>query len=100
MKTNIQFVHTTSSVVLEKMVLGRLAGLERKFHWIIRANVLLRKEESMGCNMWCKTELSVPGENIFLETCEENFELAIVECFDKADRQLRRHKRRLHRSLN
>lgn len=101
MKSKIQFVHTSPNDKLEKMVKTYLMRVEKKYDWIIRASAILsRGEPSLTRNRCCKIELSVPGENIFEESCEESFERAIVESFEKLNRQLHWHKRKLYRSVD
>ena len=62
MKTNIQFVHSETSLSAEQLVQKKLDKLENKYDWIIGADVLFKEEnDTNGKGKICAIELHRPG---------------------------------------
>ena len=97
MDINFQYDEVKASDRLEIMTAKKLHKLLDKFDFVIRADVLFKKENtaSPDTGMICKIRLSVPGPLLFSEASHGNFEAAIAEAISDMDRQLRKRKQKL-----
>ena len=99
MDINFEYDEVTSSSRLEEMAAKRLLKLADKYDFIIRADVLLKKENTSEpeTGMICQMRLSVPGPRLFAEASHGNFEASIAETADDLERQLRRKKEKMNK---
>ena len=97
MDINFQYDEVRASDRLEIMAGSKLEKLLDKYDFIIRADVLFKKENtaSPDTGMICKIRLSVPGPLLFAEASHGSFEAAIAEAVGDVQRQLRRRKEKM-----
>lgn len=93
MKTNIQFVHSETSISAEQLVLKKLEKLENKYDWIISADVIFKEENvTNGRGKICTIELQIPGPRIHASSNEDSFEAAAAETVNDIQKQLVKRK--------
>ena len=93
MTYHIQFVQMKSSEALEKLVIEKLDALEKKFNWLIHAEVLLKQEKDpVGKGKICTVNLSLPGPKIHASSNEETFPASIKETIRDLKVQLKKRK--------
>ncbi len=93
MEAIFQFVQLTKSERLQDFTHEKLSKLEKKYDWVLRAEVYLKKQDGMEPKGFiCNIKLSVPGPQIFAESNEESFEAAIAETVSDLERQLSKRK--------
>lgn len=93
MTYHIQFVQMKSSEALEQMVSEKLDGLEKKFTFIIHAEVILKQEKDpSGKGKICTVNLSAPGPKIHASSNEESFPASIAETMRDLETLLRKRK--------
>ncbi len=93
MKTNIQFVHSETSLSAEQLVQKKLDKLENKYDWIIGADVLFKEEnDTNGKGKICAIELNLPGPRIHASSNEDSFEAAAAETVNDLQKQLVKRK--------
>ncbi|NYJ26814.1 HPF/RaiA family ribosome-associated protein [Flagellimonas sp.] len=67
----------------------KLEGLEQKYSWLIKANVLFKTEnDKTGEGKICEIELSAPGPRIFAKSNTDDFEKSMSKTIDDLKRQL------------
>lgn len=67
----------------------KLDGLETKYSWLIKANVLFKQEnDRTGEGKVCEIELSAPGPRIFAKSNTDDFEKSMAETVEDLRRQL------------
>ena len=93
MKTEIHFVNAVKNEALEILVNEKLDQLESKYDWVVSAYVFLKTNNSSdGKNYECEIRLSVPGPQLFVHTCETNFNKAILEAVQELTMVLKKKK--------
>ena len=93
MTYDIQFVQMKSSAALEQMVIEKLDTLEKKFNWLIHAEVFLKQErDPSGKGKICTMNLSLPGPKIHASSNEESFPASIKETIRDLNVQLKKRK--------
>lgn len=97
MDINFEYDEVKASARLEELAAKRLDKLADKYDFIIRADVLFKKENTSEPEkgMICTMRLSVPGPRLFAEASHGNFEASIAEAADDLERQLRRKKEKM-----
>ena len=101
MNINFEYDHVKASDRLEIMVGKKLEKLEDKYDFIIRADVFFKKENTteQDTGKICNIRLSLPGPRLFAEANLASYEAAIAESISDLERQLRRRKEKMKRSL-
>lgn len=93
MTITFQYVKIKESESLDKLTREKLATLEKKFPWLIRAQVYFKQENTSDPrHRTCEIELSAPGPRIFATSTEVHFEEAMRETVSDLERQLRKRK--------
>jgi putative sigma-54 modulation protein len=96
MKTEIRYVEALKNDSLEEQLNDKLQGLERKYDWIIDAQVFFKTEKHPNEeNFVCEIKLSVPGQTIFSSSNEINFNKAINSTIQQLGGQLERMKAKM-----
>lgn len=93
MKTDIQFVNMPTSESMEAYTLKKLERLNKKFDWIIKADIFFKREnypKTLG--RICEMELSLSGPRVFASSNERNFELAVKNTISDLEKQLEKRK--------
>lgn len=91
MTTTFQYVKLTESESLDAITRSRLAKLEKKYPWIIKAKVFFTLENTTDPErQTCKIELNGPGPKNFASSTDVHFETAMKETVSDLDRQLRK----------
>ena len=82
-----------TSEAMNIYVTKRLEKLNKKFDWIISADVHFERiQDPKGKGRICKMELSVPGPRIFASSNEKNYELAVKQTISDLQGQLKKRK--------
>lgn len=98
MTANIQYIHMPTSETLNNFVDADLKKLNHKYPFLIRANVIFKKEnDPTKKGSVCEIELSAPGPRVFAKSSEENFEKAVVNTINDLDKQLRKRKEKINK---
>ncbi len=93
MEINVQFVKMRSGEVMDAFVRKKLNKLEKRYDWIIKADVFYKLEKDpKKKGKICDIQLSVPGPRIFATSNEETFELATDNSIRDLDKQLKKRK--------
>ncbi|WP_299148562.1 ribosome-associated translation inhibitor RaiA [uncultured Dokdonia sp.] len=93
MDVQIAYVKIDSSEALTTYIEDKLVKLFKRYDWLIKANVFIKKETGQTHhNAICEIELSVPGPTIFAQSQEKNFEMAVKETISDLDVQLKKRK--------
>jgi putative sigma-54 modulation protein len=97
MDINFQYDEVKASDRLEIMAAKKLDKLQDKYDFIIRADVLFKKENTSSpkTGMICKIRLSAPGPQLFAEASHGSFEASIAETVSDLERQLRKRKEKM-----
>ncbi len=97
MDINFQYDEVKASDRLEIMAAKKLQKLVDKYDFIIRADVLFKKENTSSpeTGMICKIMLSAPGPRLFAEASHGAFEASIAEAVGDLERQLRKRKEKM-----
>jgi putative sigma-54 modulation protein len=98
MNLTISGHHLEVSPALREYVVNKLDRVTRHFDQVVDVNVLLTVEKQKEKERRQKAEvtLHVKGRDIFVEHASEDLYAAIDTLMDKLDRQVMRHKDRLH----
>ena len=101
MNINFEYDHVKASERLEIMAGRKLEKLEDKYDFIIRADVFFKSENTseQDTGKICSIRLSMPGPRLFAETSSVGYEAAIASTVEDLERQLRRRKEKMKRSL-
>jgi putative sigma-54 modulation protein len=87
------YVDIDRSDSLEEFLKDELNSLSKKYDFIHRADVFLRKDNrSDGLNSLCEIRLSAPGPRLYADTNAEDFRSATKETIRDLVDQLRRRK--------
>ncbi|MDP4284310.1 MAG: ribosome-associated translation inhibitor RaiA [Bacteroidota bacterium] len=93
MNINLHFVQTRTYPRIASLVYKKLENLEKKFNWIINAEVFFQEEKNTyGKGKICEIRLSVPGSVIYASSDEASFEAAVAETAYNLERKLKSHK--------
>lgn len=93
MKINIQYVHMATSEAMNAYVTEKLESLQKKFDWIIKAEVHFEVEHNdKAKGKICKIELSAPGPRLFAISNEDNYENAVKQTIKDLEIQLKKRK--------
>lgn len=93
MEVIVQFVKMPTSETMETFVNERLEKLEKKYDWIIKADVFYKLEnDPTGKGKICDIRLSVPGPRIFATSDEKSWEAATDETIRDIEKQLKKRK--------
>jgi putative sigma-54 modulation protein len=92
MNLQIHGNHIEVTPALRDYVAGKLARIERHFDQVIDASVQLTVEK---VHQRAEITLRLRGNNIHVESVEEDMYAAIDTLVDKLDRQVLRHKDRI-----
>ena len=98
MEINFQYDEVKASDRLELLTSAKLQKLIDKFDFVIRAEVLFKKENTSSpeTGRICKIRLSVPGPFLFSEASRGSYEAAIAEAVDDIERQLQKRKTKMN----
>ena len=92
----IKSVDFKAKDTLQFFIREKVGKLFNQSNRIIRANVLLRKEQKNNReNKLCEIRLEVPGNDHFVRLKTEVFEKSILEAVEKLQKMLRRNKNRI-----
>ncbi|WP_242086267.1 ribosome hibernation-promoting factor, HPF/YfiA family [Aestuariivivens sediminis] len=93
MTINIQYVHMLTSEAMNAYVTKQLNKLNKKYDWLINAEVCFEIEHNADQNgKICKIELSAPGPRIFATSNESTFENAVKKTIKDLEIQLKKRK--------
>ncbi|MDY7396561.1 HPF/RaiA family ribosome-associated protein [Aureibaculum sp. 2210JD6-5] len=93
MEVIVQFVKMPTSETMETFVKERLEKLEKKYDWIIKADVSYKLEnDPTGKGKICDIRLSIPGPRIFATSDEKSWEAATDETIRDLEIQLKKRK--------
>ena len=89
MEVHVQYQKMKTSESLTELLMKKLEGLEKKYSWLIKANVLFKQEnDRTGEGKVCEIEMSAPGPRIFAKSNTDDFEKSMAETIDDLRRQL------------
>ena len=89
MEVHVQYQKMMTSDSLVEILMKKLEGLEQKYSWLIKANVLFKTEnDKTGEGKICEIELSAPGPRIFAKSNTDDFEKSMSKTIDDLKRQL------------
>jgi len=89
MEVHVQYQKMMTSESLTELLMKKLEGLETKYSWLIKANVLFKSENnSSGAGKICEIELSAPGPRIFAKSDTDDFEKSMSKTIEDLGRQL------------
>ena len=72
MEVHVQYQKMMTSESLTQLLMKKLEGLETKYSWLIKANVLFKTEnDKSGEGKVCEIELSAPGPRIFAKSSSD-----------------------------
>ncbi len=93
MMTEIQFVKIATSDTLTQYIQDKIAPLEAKYPWLIKAQVFIKKiNDPKGNTCVCEIEMSLPGPRIFASSTEGNYETAVKNTLSDIEKQLKKRK--------
>ncbi len=98
MKFNIQTPHIQKlNEITQKAVQEKFERLEKQYDRIERCNILLKKEKNAKRdNYLVEATLVVPGNDLFAKELADSFEIAAESVCQDLERQLKKHKAKLH----
>ncbi len=89
MEIYVQYQKMKTSESLTELLNKKLEGLEKKYSWLIKANVIFKMEnDKSGEGKVCEIELSAPGPRIFAKSSTDDFEKSMAETVEELRRQL------------
>ena len=93
MEVIVQFVKMPTSETMEAFVIKRLEKLEKKYDWIIKADVFYKLEnDPSGKGKICDIRLSLPGPRIHATSDEKSWEAATDKTIKDLEIQLKKRK--------
>lgn len=93
MKITIQFIKMKPSESMSSYVTKKLQKIAKKYHWIIRTDVLFKSENDPSSKGHiCEMEVSLPGPKLFATSNEKNYEMAVKETISDLEKQLKKRK--------
>lgn len=89
MEIQVQYQKMKSSEAMTELLTKKLDALQRKYEWLIRANVIFKIENDVkGEDKVCEIELSAPGPRMFAKSKSDDFEKSMAESVDDLKIQL------------
>ncbi|MCR9265220.1 MAG: HPF/RaiA family ribosome-associated protein [Flavobacteriaceae bacterium] len=89
MEVQVQYLKMQTSESLTEILMKKLDGLEKKYNWLIKANVLFKMEnDKAGEGKICEIEMSAPGPRLFAKAKTDDFEKSLAETIEELQRQL------------
>ena len=89
MEVHVQYQKMKTSEALTELLMKKLERLEKKYSWLIKANVLFKQEnDKAGEGKVCEIELSAPGPRIFAKSDTDDFEKSMAKTVEDLRRQL------------
>ncbi len=89
MEVHVQYQKMKTSESLTELLMKKMEGLEKKYSWLIKANVLFKQEnDKTGEGKVCEIELSAPGPRIFAKSNTDDFEKSMAQTVEDLRRQL------------
>ena len=99
MNVQTRAIHFSADQKLVLLIQKKLAKLEQYFDQILRANVVLKLENSGKIkDKIMEVRLQVPGTLLIAKETRKTFEAAIDELVENLRRQLMKHKARIRRT--
>lgn len=97
MDINFEYHGVKASNRLEILAAEKLEKLLNKYHFVIRADVFFKTENTSEADtgMICKMRLSTPGPRLFAEASNATFEISIAEAVSDLERQLIKRKAKM-----
>lgn len=96
MKTDIRYIDAVQNDSLEQQLQEKLDGLERKYDWIIDAQIFFKTEKHPNEeNYVCEIKLTVPGTQIYASANEVNLNKAVNTSTQQLSVQLEKLKSKL-----
>lgn len=97
MNINFEYHGVKASNRLEILAAEKLDKLLNKYHFVIRADVFFKKENTSepDTGMICNMRLSTPGPRLFSEASNASFEASIAEAVSDLERQLVKRKAKM-----
>ncbi len=93
MKITFQFVNLPVSESMQVYTLEKLRKLEKKYEWVLKAQVFFKIEKGVKANdILCEIELSLPGPRIFASSSQKNYEMAVKETISELNKKLKKRK--------
>ncbi|MHA7056974.1 ribosome hibernation-promoting factor, HPF/YfiA family [Aquimarina sp. M1] len=93
MKTVFEYTNVSASDRLESFVEEKLNNLSKKYPFVIRGDIFLKKENrDDNTGHVCGIRLSAPGPRLYASSDETNFEEAITETIRDLNDQLQKRK--------
>ncbi len=91
MNHTIEYVKVSKSNIIELQIKEALNKIERKFDWVVSAEVFIEKEnDKTGKGKICKIKLNTPGLQIFASSNDYTFKTAVLKTQKELERQLKR----------
>ncbi|MEC7263243.1 MAG: HPF/RaiA family ribosome-associated protein [Bacteroidota bacterium] len=89
MEVHVQYQKMMTSESLTQLLMKKLEGLETKYSWLIKDNVLFKTEnDKSGEGKVCEIELSAPGPRIFAKSSSDDFEKSMANTIEDLRKQL------------
>ncbi len=89
MEVHVQYQKMMTSESLTQLLMKKLEGLETKYSWLIKANVLFKTEnDKSGEGKVCEIEHSAPGPRIFAKSSSDDFEKSMANTIEDLRKQL------------
>ncbi len=93
MTINFQYIQMPTSEAMNQLMTTKLNKLQKKFDFIIRADVFFKMEnDPSGKGKICEIRLSVPGPRLFAKSDEDDFEKAAASTIKELESQLQKRK--------
>ncbi|PNK60400.1 ribosome hibernation-promoting factor, HPF/YfiA family [Psychrobacter sp. FDAARGOS_221] len=97
MNISISGHHITVTDAMKDMVMDKLSKVERHFDQIQSLKVILSLDSSGKKNNKAEAIMRVAGQEMFVQSNDDDMYKAIHEMADKLDRQIRKYKTRMDR---
>ncbi|MDY0779338.1 HPF/RaiA family ribosome-associated protein [Tenacibaculum sp. IB213877] len=95
-----EYVNVSQSDRLEQIIQEHLNEIEKRFSFVIRGDVFLKKDnKDIGKQHHCGIRLSVPGPRMYASSDEGSFEEAINETVRDLKDQLEKKKSKMNPHL-
>ncbi|MDO6801908.1 ribosome-associated translation inhibitor RaiA [Wenyingzhuangia sp. 1_MG-2023] len=97
MQINFEYKNVTASEHLEQYTTEKLNDLDRKYNFLINADVYFKTENTSSDNTGILCGIRIEGNNVtfFAEASKDNFEHAVSETIQQLESQLRKKKSKL-----
>ncbi|MFI2743631.1 ribosome hibernation-promoting factor, HPF/YfiA family [Zhouia sp. PK063] len=83
-----------ASEALETYLKEKMSKLDRKYSWMVRAEVFFKNEKKSGENAGkiCEIQISAPGPRLFAKSSKENYHAAVSDAVNQLEPQLEKRK--------